>query len=65
MHFLIISETIKEVKLPVIKEAPQNATWMDILRLKYALVFQKYISKCFIRLKVVTDNMHVNIFFCI
>ena len=30
---------------------PQSGILMDILRVKYAQIFQKYIEKCFIRLK--------------
>ena len=36
----------------VIKEVPQSGIAMDILRLKYAQTFQKYIEKCFISPKV-------------
>ena len=35
----------------VIKEVPQSCIVMDILRFKYAEIFQKYIEKCLIRLK--------------
>ena len=30
---------------------PQSGIVMDILRVKYAQIFQKYIEQCFIRLK--------------
>ena len=52
MHSVIESETIKAISLIlVIKEVPQSGIVMDILRVKYAQIFQKYIEKCFIRLK--------------
>ena len=48
MHFFIKSETIKAVSLiPTIEEVPQNNILMDILRSKYADIFQKYIENLF------------------